>query len=84
MISAVAAVNWLIGIIGVKIWLDNKVDFSRPVNQFTAATALIIGIADYTFTIGTLSFNGIALGTIAAIVIFHLMSWVGRLRRTDR
>ncbi|TFC10781.1 nitrate reductase [Cryobacterium algoritolerans] len=78
------ALYGLIGIIGVKIWLDNKVDFGRPVNQFTAATALIIGIADYTFTIGSLSFNGIALGTIAAIVIYHLMSWVGRLRRTDR
>ncbi|MDY7543204.1 MULTISPECIES: uracil-xanthine permease family protein [unclassified Cryobacterium] len=78
------ALYGLIGIIGVKIWLDNKVDFSRPVNQFTAATALIIGIADYTFTAGTLSFNGIALGTVAAIVIYHVMTVIGRLRRTDR
>ncbi|MGO4104533.1 uracil-xanthine permease family protein [Leifsonia sp. YAF41] len=76
------ALYGLIGIIGVKIWLDNKVDFSRPVNQFTAATALIIGIANFTFSIGTLTFNGIALGTIAAIVIYHLMNWVGRLRGT--
>ena len=78
------ALYGLIGIIGVKIWLDNKVDFSRPVNQFTAATALIIGIADYTFTAGSLSFNGIALGTVAAIVIYHVMTVIGRLRRTDR
>ncbi|MEB0200417.1 solute carrier family 23 protein [Cryobacterium sp. 5I3] len=78
------ALYGLIGIIGVKIWLDNKVDFSRPVNQFTAATALIIGIADYTFTAGSLSFNGIALGTVAAIVIYHIMTVIGRLRRTDR
>jgi uracil-xanthine permease len=77
------ALYGLIGIIGVKIWLDNRVDFSRPVNQFTAATALIIGIADYTFTVGTLSFNGIALGTVSAIVIYHVMTWLGRLRRTD-
>ncbi|WP_130177262.1 uracil-xanthine permease family protein [Cryobacterium sp. SO1] len=76
------ALYGLIGIIGVKIWLDNKVDFSKPVNQFTAATALIIGIADYTFSAGTLTFNGIALGTVAAIVIYHLMTWVTRLRRT--
>lgn len=76
------ALYGLIGIIGVKIWLDNKVDFSRPVNQFTAATALIIGIANFTFNIGTLTFNGIALGTIAAIVIYHLMNWVGRMRKT--
>jgi uracil-xanthine permease len=76
------ALYGLIGVIGVKIWLDNRVDFSKPVNQFTAATALIIGIADFTFNAGTLSFNGIALGTIAAIVIFHVMNWVGRMRRT--
>jgi len=76
------ALYGLIGVIGVKIWLDNRVDFSKPVNQFTAATALIIGIADFTLSAGTLSFNGIALGTIAAIVIYHLMTWVGRVRRT--
>jgi NCS2 family nucleobase:cation symporter-2 len=76
------ALYGLIGVIGVKIWLDNKVDFSKPVNQFTAATALIIGIADFTLNAGALSFNGIALGTVAAIVIYHLMTWLGRVRRT--
>ena len=76
------ALYGLIGVIGVKIWFDNKVDFSKPVNQFTAATALIIGIADFTLNAGTLSFNGIALGTVAAIVIYHLMTWLGRVRQT--
>lgn len=77
------ALYGLIGIIGVKIWLDNKVDFSNPVNQFTAATALIVGIADFTLNLGQLTFNGIALGTIAAIVVYHLMRTVARLRGTD-
>jgi len=77
------ALYGLIGIIGVKIWLDNKVDFSKPVNQFTAATALIIGIADFTLHLGQLTFNGIALGTIAAIVVYHLMRTMARLRGTD-
>ncbi|WP_350347066.1 solute carrier family 23 protein [Agromyces sp. G08B096] len=77
------ALYGLIGIIGVKIWLDNKVDFAKPVNQFTAATALIIGIADFTFAFGDgISFNGIALGTIAAIVIYHVMNGIARLRGT--
>ena len=76
------ALYGLIGIIGVKIWLDNRVDFSRPVNQLTAATALIIGIADFTFTAGTLTFTGIALGTVAAIVIYHVMSGIARVRGT--
>lgn len=77
------ALYGLIGIIGVKIWLDNKVDFSKPKNQFTAATALIIGIANYTWQFGDVIFNGIALGTIAAIVIYHVMNVIGRIRGTD-
>ncbi|HEV7812179.1 MAG TPA: solute carrier family 23 protein [Leifsonia sp.] len=76
------ALYGLIGIIGVKIWLDNKVDFSQPVNQFTAATALVVGIANFTLNIGQLTFNGIALGTIAAIVVYHLMRTVSRIRGT--
>lgn len=77
------ALYGLIGIIGVKIWLDNRVDFTKPVNQFTAATALIIGIADFTFAFGEgISFNGIALGTVAAIVIYHVMNGIARLRGT--
>lgn len=77
------ALYGLIGIIGVKIWLDNKVDFTKPKNQFTAATALIIGIANYTWQTGDVIFNGIALGTIAAIVIYHVMNVLGRVRGTD-
>ncbi|MEN0083735.1 MAG: solute carrier family 23 protein [Leifsonia sp.] len=77
------ALYGLIGIIGVKIWLDNKVDFSKPKNQFTAATALIIGIGDFTLNLGQLTFNGIALGAIAAIVVYHVMNAIGRARGTD-
>ncbi len=74
------ALYGLIGVIGIKIWIDNHVDFSRPTNQFTAATALVVGIADFTFTSGSLTFNGIALGTVAAIVVYHLMAVVERVR----
>ncbi|MEN2738993.1 solute carrier family 23 protein [Microbacterium sp. X-17] len=76
------ALYGLIGVIGVKIWLDNKVDFSKPVNQFTAATALIIGIGDFTLNLGQLTFNGIALGAIAAIVVYHVMNSIARVRGT--
>ncbi|CAA9331184.1 MAG: Pyrimidine permease [uncultured Friedmanniella sp.] len=76
------ALYGLIGIIGVKIWLDNRVDFAKPVNQLTAATALIVAIAPFSFTVGAVAFNGIALGTVAAIVVYHLMSSVARARGT--
>ncbi|MFP3464805.1 uracil-xanthine permease family protein [Leifsonia sp. SIMBA_070] len=77
------ALYGLIGIIGVKIWLDNKVDFSKPKNQFTAATALIIGVGDFTLNLGQLTFNGIALGAIAAIAVYHVMNAISRVRGTD-
>ncbi len=80
--GATVALYGLIGIIGVKIWVDNKVDFSRPVNQFTAATALIIGIANFTIEFGTVVFNGIALGTVAAILVYHAMNAIGKARGT--
>ncbi|GAB2455782.1 NCS2 family nucleobase:cation symporter-2 [Conyzicola lurida] len=77
------ALYGLIGIIGVRIWVENKVDFSKPKNQLTAGVALIMGIADFTINLGQLTFSGIVLGTVAAIVVYHLMSGIARLRGTD-
>jgi len=78
------ALYGLIGLIGVKIWIDNKVDFSKPINQFTAAVALIVGIADFGLTFGPeanpVMLNGIALGTLAAILVYHLMNTVSKMR----
>jgi len=77
------ALYGLIGVIGIRIWVENRVDFSKPKNQLTAGVALIMGVADFTFVLGGASFGGIILGTVAAIVVFHLMSALGRLRGTD-
>jgi uracil-xanthine permease len=67
----------LVGVLGIRIWLTNHVDFSLPVNQMTAAIPLIIGIADFTWQIGSLTFTGIALGAIAALVVYHGMRLLG-------
>ncbi|WP_432541848.1 uracil-xanthine permease family protein [Kineococcus sp. SYSU DK002] len=73
----------MIGVLGARIWVQNKVDFSDPVNLTTAAVALIVGIANYTLTTSSgLTFEGIALGTVAAIGLYHLMRAVGRARGT--
>ena len=70
----------LVGVLGVRIWLTNHVDFSKPLNQMTAAIPLIIGIADFTWQAGDLTFTGIALGSIAALLVYHGMRSLGRLR----
>ena len=77
------ALYGLIGIIGVRIWVENKVDFSKPKNQLTAGVALIIAIADFTLHAGQASFSGIILGTVAALIVYHLMNLLGKLRGTD-
>jgi hypothetical protein len=53
----------------------------EPLNQMTAAIPLIIGIADFSWQLGDLTFTGIALGSIAALVVYHgmrLLGWRGR------
>ncbi|WP_235887560.1 uracil-xanthine permease family protein [Mycolicibacterium arabiense] len=67
----------LVGVLGIRIWLTNHVDFSLPINQMTAAIPLIIGIADFTWVVGDLTFTGIALGSIAALIIYHGMKLLG-------
>ena len=86
----------MIGMLGVRIWVENRVDFSKPINITTAAIPLVIGIADFTFSIGPeinmagfvlvigkIDLNGIAIGSIAALVIFHLIHLLNRLRGID-
>ncbi|BDZ39690.1 uracil-xanthine permease family protein [Microbacterium suwonense] len=78
------ALYGLIGVIGIKIWVDNKVDFSRPVNQYTAAVALIVAVGGFQIKNGDSGFElgGIVLATVAAILIYHLGNLIARVRRT--
>src|SRR4051794_407550 len=70
----------LIAVLGGRIWVENKVDFKNPVNLFPAAIGLIVGSADFTWTSdhghGDISFNGIALGCFATIVVYQVMKAV--------
>lgn len=73
----------MIGLLGARIWVQNKVDFSHPTNLIPAAIALIIGVANFTWSVGDLQFAGIALGTAAAIGVYHLMRVIARWRGTS-
>lgn len=75
--GATVVLYGLVGVLGVRIWLTNHVDFSKPLNQMTAAIPLIIGIADFTWQAGDLTFTGIALGSIAALLVYHGMRLLG-------
>ncbi len=73
----------MIGLLGARIWIDNKVAFTNPVNLIPAAIGLIMGIANFTFTIGSMTFGGVTVGTVTALVLYHLMKAVAKARGTD-
>ncbi len=74
----------MIGIVGARVWIEAKVDLGNPLNLMTAGTGLIIAIAvtsDISF--GQFQLGGIALGSIATLVVFHSMRAVAKLRGND-
>lgn len=70
----------MIAVLGARIWGQGKVDFGNPVNLIPAGIALIIGAANYTWQVGDLKFEGIILGTAAALIAYHLMAVITRWR----
>ncbi len=76
------ALYGLIGVIGIKIWVDNRVDFSRPVNQYTVAVSFVIAIAGFAMGWGAFQLGAIVIGTVAALLIYHLGNAIARWRRT--
>lgn len=72
----------MIGLIGAKIWVDNRINFGNPVNMVPLAAGLIAGIGDVSLKVTeTFELGGIAFGTILMIVLYHLVK--GRERAID-
>jgi hypothetical protein len=64
-------------VLGARIWIESRVDFRDPVNLVTGAVAIVVGAANYTLAWGDLEFNGIALGSFGAIVIYQVLRGLG-------
>ncbi|KAB2809701.1 nitrate reductase [Pimelobacter simplex] len=65
----------MIGLVGAKIWVENRVDFGDPVNMVGLAAGLIAGIGGVSLKItDDFQLGGIALGTILVIVFFHAVN----------
>lgn len=73
----------MIGVMGVRIWVQNRVDFSNTINLMAAGAGLIVAIADPVLDLGGMTFGGIALGTAAVLVVYHLMTLIARWRGTE-
>ena len=75
----------MIGLLGAKIWIENKVDFGNPLNLVPVAAGIIIAIGDtkLVFT-DTFTLSGIALGTIVTIGAYHMARALAPREMRDR
>jgi uracil-xanthine permease len=70
----------MIGLVGVKIWMVNRVDFGEPVNFVPVAAGVVVAIGGMALKFSdTFSFTGIALGSLVTICLYHLCRYVSIL-----
>jgi len=62
----------LITATGGRIWVENRVDFSRARNFVTAAITLTIGAGDLALKLGGFTLGGIGTATFGAILLYQL------------
>jgi len=74
----------MIGVLGARIWIDGRVNFSDPVNLYIAASSLIIGISDMAWTRGDYTFSGIINATVMAVFGYQILSRIAKARGTTR
>lgn len=67
------AVFGLIAAAMIRLWVDNKVDFSDPRNLFTVGITLIFGSGNFSFSIGDFAIGGIGTATLGALIIYQLL-----------
>ncbi|AKK11289.1 uracil-xanthine permease family protein [Corynebacterium uterequi] len=68
----------MIGLLGVRVWMDNKVDLAHPVNLAAAAVAMIAGIGNLTLPVFGVPLEGIAWGSVGILVGYPILMWCYR------
>ncbi|MBV9592601.1 MAG: nitrate reductase [Actinobacteria bacterium] len=64
----------MIGLLGAKIWIENRVDFANPINLVPVAAGIIAGIGNLAIKFTKdFSITGIAAGTLIVIIAYHVV-----------
>ena len=64
---------------GIRILVEAKVDYNNPMNLLLTSIVMGIGVSTASLTIGTVSFKGMSLATVVAIILslaFRLIAMV--------
>ena len=70
----------LVAMIGVRIWLDNKVDFTDPLNLLVTGTAVAVGVGNVSFSIGPMQVGGIVWGSVVIVIGYPVLRKLRALR----
>ena len=73
----------MIGVLGARIWIDGRVNFANPINLYIAASSLIIGISDMSWTRGDFTFSGIINSTVLAVFGYQILNRIAKARGTN-
>jgi xanthine/uracil permease len=74
----------MIGLLGAKIWVENRVSFANPVNLVPVAAGIIIAIGNTSVKFSdNFTLSGIALGTIVTLVGYHLARMIAPAELKD-
>jgi putative pyrimidine permease RutG len=63
----------LIAATGGRIWVQNRVDFSKSRNLVTVAVALTIGAGNFQINIGSFTLSAIGVATFGAIILYQIL-----------
>ncbi len=63
----------LISATAVRIWVQDRTDFTRTRNLLPVGVALVIGAGNLSVAYGSFTLGGIALGTLAVLVLYHVL-----------
>jgi len=75
----------MIGLLGAKIWMENRVDLGNPVNLVPVAAGIILAIGDTTLRLTEhFQLTCIALGTLVTVLTYHLVQSIAPPHLRDR
>ncbi|NLZ16107.1 MAG: uracil permease [Desulfobulbaceae bacterium] len=72
---------------GIRMLVEARVDYSKPVNLSLTAIVLIVGISEVAVKIGNVELKGMALATIVGMLLslfFHVLGNLGLLNEQNR
>ncbi len=63
----------MIGVSGLRILIDEKVDYSNTVNMILTSVVFVVGLSGITITIGDISLSGMVLSAMTGILLSLLI-----------